>query len=251
MKQADIDALPAVARFGRDEFLRNYWQHKPGEHVTFLAPTQNGKTTFMFDLLAHTNWEQIYRKIKPHPPLVLVMKPRDLVVDEGAKKLEFKTVRAWPPVTSVWSPKRPGYVLWPKHTFDPDIDDVNLRREMRKAILYCYKQGNRIVVADETYGLVNDLKLMKELTAVHTRGAGMGVSLWCMTQKPTHIGTWAYSQAEHLFIGFDPDERARDRFKEIGGVNPDVVKHECARLQDFEWLYIRRTGRRMCIVQAN
>lgn len=245
-----VDERPKVVRFGRQEFLEKYWNHHPGEHVTMLAPTQNGKTTFMFDLLAHTNWDVNFRGIKPHPPLILVMKPRDLVVSKGVKKLGFKTVKKWPPAPSIWTPKPKGFALWPPHSFDPDIDDVRLHAEMRRAILMSYKQGNRIIVADETYGLINDLKLTREITTVHTRGAGMGVSIWCMTQKPTHIGTWAYSQAEHLFIGYDPDERARDRFKEIGGVDPDIVKYEAARLQTFEWLYFRRTGRYICIIEA-
>lgn len=105
-------------------------------------------------------------------------------------------------------------------------------------------------MADETYGLVNELGLHKLVTAVHSRGAGMGTGIWCMSQKPTHIGTWAYGQAEHLFLGNDPDKRARDRFSEIGGVDPDVVKHYVASLEKYEWFYIRRTDRVMCIISA-
>lgn len=246
-----VQEIPTVTRFGREEFLTRRWNHGPGEHVTMLAPTQSGKTTFMFDLLSHANWNREFRGIKPHPPLILVMKPRDQVVNVGMKRLKLKRLKTWPPVSSIWKPNVPGYVLWPPHSFDPDVDDVNLRREMRKAVLSCYKQGNRIIIADETFGLINELKLHKEVTIVHSRGAGMGVSIWCMTQKPTHIGTWAYSQAEHLFLAYDPDERARDRFSEIGGVDPKIVKYHVANLKDFEWLYIRRSGRVMCIIESN
>jgi hypothetical protein len=232
-----------IARFGRQEFLTERWNYGAGEHVTMLAPTQNGKTTTTFDLLKHVPKQK-------NVPVMLVMKPRDPTVSRGIKALKYRTVRAWPPLPSLWRPKPPGYALWPSHTFDPDKDDVLLKREMRKAVLDCYRKGDVIIVADETYGLVNELKLERELTAVHSRGAGMGVGLWCMTQKPTHIGLWAYSQAEHLFLGYDPDKRARQRFTEIGGVDPDLVE-ECVKgLGKYEWLYIKRTGPTMCVIEA-
>lgn len=236
------EELPTVVRFGRSEFLEKYWTYKPGEHLTMLAPTQNGKTTTAFDLLAHLPKQE-------KPPVVLVMKPRDKTVTACVKKVGFRTIRSWPPIPTPWQVPK-GYVLWPKHSFDPDRDDEVLSREFRKAITAAYAGGDRIVMADETYGLINELGLHKLITAVHSRGAGMGVGIWCMTQKPTHIGTWAYSQAEHLFLGHDPDKRARDRFAEIGGVDPDIVKHYVANLKKYEWFYIRRTGPVMCIIEA-
>lgn len=246
MRKSVEEALPVVKQIGRQDFLENYWHYKAGEHVTFLAPTQNGKTTMIFDLLKHTHLGK-----DDHPPIVLVVKPRDPTVTEKLKQLDYRIVRSWPPVPSPWKPKPAGYGLWPKHSFDPDADDEAHKPIMRRAILGAYRKGNTILVADETYGLMQDLGLGNEITKVHSRGAGMGVGIWCATQKPTHIGTWAYSQAEHLFIGYDPDKRARDRFSEIGGVDPDLVKHVAANLGKFEWLYIRRTGRVMAIIKAN
>lgn len=237
--------IPAVKRYGRQEFLESVWKYKLGEHLTILAPTQNGKTTFMGDLLKHRSPRK-----DENPPLVLVMKPRDPVVTDLTKRLEFKRIKQWPPLPSVWNPKPPGYVLWPPHKFDPEIDDIRLRDIMRRAILDCYRKGDRILVADETYGLINELKLHKDITAVHSRGSGMGLGIWCATQKPTHIGTWAYSQAVHLFLGYDPDENARKRFAEIGGVDPDIVKHYVMNLEQYEWFYIRRNDRSMCIIEG-
>jgi hypothetical protein len=176
------------------------------------------------------------------------MKPRDREVTKWVKALDYRRLQTWPPFRSMWRPAPPGYVLWPRHTFDPDVDDARMHREFRKAILGRYKQGDSIVMADEILGIVDELHLGKEVRAVHTRGSGMGVGIWCMTQKPSHVGGWVYSQAEHLFLGNDPDKRNRDRFAEIGGVDPEVVKHYVARLPMYHWLYIKRGGRRMCIV---
>lgn len=244
MAQATIPDLELVPR---EEFLAEMWpvNYRAGHHVTLIAPTQNGKTFLAFQLLAHV---QPPKRPRWNPPVVLVMKPRDREVERWTQALGYQRLYTWPPVRSPWKGTPPGYVLWPKHTFDPDRDDATMYREFRKAILGRYKQGNSIIFADEILGLVDELRLGKEVRAVHTRGSGMGLGIWAATQKPSHVGGWVYSQAEHLFLGNDPDKRNRDRFAEIGGVDPEVVKHYVAGLPRFHWLYVRRTGRKMCIV---
>lgn len=242
----NVAELPQVKHIGRDEFLRRYWKYQPGEHVTFIAPTQNGKTTMIFDLLKHTHFTK-----KDNPPIVLVMKPRDGQVDKKIKELKFRKVRSWPVVPSIYNPNPKGYAVWPKHTFERERDDEEHARIMRYVLNHSYKRGNTTIIADETYGLVNELKLGPDITRIHSRGASMRTGIWCATQKPTHIGTWAYGQAEHLFIGFDPDEGARERFGEIGGVDPKLVEHEASKLRKFEWLYFRRSDRVLCVIEAN
>lgn len=236
--------MNGVTIFEREEFLSERWHYRAGEHVTILGPTGSGKTYLAYELLGRTATPAL-------PAIVLVMKPRDSTVTRFTKALRYRRVKFWPPPPALGAARKPaGYVLWPPHSFDPDLDDPRLQREFRKAILHSYRRGNRILFCDETYGLCDELSLVKELRTLWTRGRSMECGLWAASQRPTHIPLWAYNQAEHLFLHNDPDKRTRERFDEIGGVDPGLVREVVAGLDKHQWLYIRRTGPALCIVDA-
>lgn len=236
------DDFPEVERFDRMEFVTNRFHYEPGEHVSFIGPTGSGKTTFAYQLLKEVSSPKLQG-------IVLVMKPRDKTAKDWNEALGYKIVRDWPPPMSVWEPKKlPGYTLWPKFTFDPYRDNDTQEDIFRRCLMDSYKKGNRIVFGDEAYSLANELNLGTELVTLWSKGRSMGTGLWAATQKPTHVPLWLYSQAQHLFLHNDPDERARKRFDEIGGVDPKLVRTVVGKLAKHEWLYIRRDGPEMAIV---
>jgi len=234
-----------VVRLDRGEFLREYWDYSPGEHVTILAPTGGGKTHLGYQLLAETMSED-------DPAIVFVMKPRDATVEKFAKRLRLRIVREWPPPVHgrVLHGKPRGWVLWPAHSFRPRVDQARHSVIFERAILDSYRRGHRILFADETFSLEEELGLTQELRTVWTKGRSMECGLWAASQRPAFISLWAY-QAHHLFLGNDPDERARARLAEIGaGVDKGLVRATVGGLEQHEFLYINRDERTMCVISS-
>lgn len=233
---------PTLATIPRAEFVARRFKYETGEHVTVVGPTGCGKSHLVFELL-----EQVATPARP--VVYLVKKPRDRLIKSAGKRMKLRNVKTWPPSPSIFAPRKPrGWLLWPRTRFDQAIDRPHKATVFRKALLASYKNGNRTVVADDAYGIAKLLQLESDLIEFWTEARSMDAGLWSMFQKPTHVPLWAYSQAEHLFLFNDPDERARDRFAEIGGVDPDLVRDTVMALKKHQCLYIRRGGPRMCIV---
>lgn len=233
-------------KIDRWEFLRRYFDVKPDEHVLILGPTGSGKTKMALDALSVVSRPE-------NPAVVFAMKPRDKTLDGFAKDNEFQTVSFWPPpISKKWRPKKAnGYLLKPPH----NMRDIYWTRQkhhdvFREAILDSYAKGNRILFADETYSLTNELQLGDELVTVWTKGRSMNCTLWSASQRPAFIPTWAYSQSSHFFISYDPDKRSRKRYEEISGVDPDIIREGTEALEEYEWLYVKAAGRKstVCIV---
>lgn len=239
-----------ITRFTREEFLAERWDYRPGEHVSLITATQNGKTTMVFDLLRHTDtsWCSI-------PPTMLVAKPKDRTVAAGLEALDFVEVDKWPPPKKWFSEKAPGYGLWPKHLRDApeETNDAHIASTLRPAVRELFWRGNTICIADEIYHLCALYGMSAQMTRHWTQGHGMGSGLWSATQKPSgtqqgSVPSFMYNSPTHTFLGREPDERNRKRFGEIGGVDPRLVSDAVKGLQKFEWLYIHRDGPTMAIV---
>ncbi len=217
------------------------WDYKAGEHVTVLGPTGSGKTHLAYGLLEVTAHPKL-------PAVVMVMKPRDPTVAGWSRRIGLIRTHGWPAVPNPFEQRRNGWTVWPRHRFDPEADDAMLHTVFRRAILDSYKRGRRILFADEAAGLSGELDLERELKTVWMRGRSMECGLWAASQRPVEIPLHAYSQAHHLFLAHDPDYRTRQRYAEIGGVDPAIVLRDTAELPRWHWLYIRREGQRRVII---
>lgn len=238
--------MPKVDSMSREEFFQEGWKYEPGEHVSFIGRNGSGKTELAFELMERTATEEM-------PALVLVMKPRDKTVRRWQKRLEWRIVRSWPPLPSVWKPgKQRGYIIWPLHTRDWEGDRVRHRAIFQSVLRDSYhSKQHRIVFADEVVSLDHEVKLGPDMVHLWTKGRSMECGLWGATQRPAFVAGEMYSAPQHIFLAYDPDKRTTDRYAEIGGVDPDLIKHVLKQLPRWHWLYIRRTDYTMCVVRAD
>lgn len=249
-RNREVESVPHISRA---EFL-DQWHFSP-THVTFIGPTQRGKTTFAIQLLQRT--------ISPKLPVVaLAGKPpdRDPTMAKMADVLNLRIVTTWPPDRTFKDRNRNGFVLRPKHSMkDIDADNDNLSREFRKAIMSCYASKKPVILlVDEAHQVQNDLKLKKECESILMRGMPV-VSEWSLIQRGFYVTYHCYSAPEHVFIFNDPDKSNQDRYKEIGGVDPGLVGQLVRNLKTYETeagnsisecLYIRRSGPRLMIIDV-
>jgi hypothetical protein len=243
-----------ITEVDREDFLGRFWRYQAGQHTTFLAPTDCGKTTLCFQLLQRT-WQ-----LERIPTVFYATKPRDDLVADWADGLGYKTIRDWPPPATgrlwraLFNQPVPGWVLWPRHDGDPDIDDAHHHEVFRRAMLATYRDGARrkrarwITVSDEAGSLANDLALRKIQTTVLKKARACKCGSWNGDQRPANLPYECYNCAEHVFIHHDPDKRTRERYDEIGGFDGNVVRDVVRTLEKWSYLYLRRSDRSMCII---
>ncbi|SRR6266568_2423104 len=241
----------------RREFARQFGNdYSSGQHVTFIGPTQRGKTTLCLDLLS--------KVISPERPCVILAgKPpsRDKAMDEIAPKmLNLRVVEEWPPTRTFRDRKRNGYVLRPEQKMRSRADDeANLKAQFSKAIMDNYrKKTPTITVADEAYLVQVTLKLKGDYEQPLMRGAPHN-AMWSLIQRGAYVSYLSYNSPDHIFIFNDPDVANRKRYADIGGVDPRLVYDITTTLQTYEiqsgqtiseCLYIRRAGPELLIVDV-
>lgn len=238
----------------RHEFARERFDYKPGQHVVFGGPSQNGKTSLAFDLLQYTATPDL-------PAYISVSKPQDPVTAKRGKELEFRKVDNWPPPAQVkdfFGDKPRGYLVWPKFG-DLHGDVENAYRVTSLLLQERYSAGAKgkakgILVLDDTYVKSKVLGLDRSMTTLHAMAGAMGLGCWTFVQKPTGAGEtpiMAYGACEYAFLFRDPDKRSRQRYDEIGGFDPGYVAQKVMSLEQYQCLCLKRTGRYMCIVDRN
>jgi hypothetical protein len=234
----------------RAEFARDRFDYKAGEHVVFGGPTQRGKTTLAFQLLEYCATPEL-------PAYVAVSKPEDKVTSREGLRLGFRRVTDWPApvkVQDAWNGKPPGYLIWPKFG-DINTDVAKCADVTARLIGDRYTAGVKkkkgILVMDDTMVKSKIMGLDGPMTTILAMSGAMGLGQWTFVQKPTDSGRtaiWSYGASEHVFITYDPDRNNQRRYDEIGGIDPHFVAKASQKLGPYEFLYIKRTERFVCIV---
>lgn len=248
-----------MMQLSRAEFLNEWFDFNPGEHINIISPTGGGKTVLLGQLKERIG--------ELHPSLrtvTLMPKLADDSTDAEIENLGYKEIQDWPPTHRFWENKPPGYVLWPEH----DVNDEAANRErhtdiFRRALNSQYSDGKSLTVVDDAYIIGVLYGLNKELDRHWIAGRSNKASLVTALQKPSGttggaISSYAYNSPIHLFLGKDTDARNLKRFGEISAsdMNPhdleDIVRNlrihriDGAAVTDF--LYLDRRSGRMATV---
>lgn len=261
-----------LLRLPRDVFLEEYWEYRKGQHVAFIEPTGGGKTRLKYQLLR--------RAMEQNPGLnvrVTIPKRRDPGAASWNAALGLKETPVWPAAPKrFWEAAPAGHALWPRHINgvpgqdDPEVvlaaNRAHIERQLKACIQQSYQEGDCIHDADDIFVQAVLLHLNEFFNEVWAMGGVMGCGLWGANQKPSgtrdgSVSSFFYNSPKHLFLGYDQDERNRDRFGEIGGVDRKYVSRIVQNLEIHEIngnaisdkLYITKAqagpeGPAMCIV---
>lgn len=247
-----------AAVIDREEFITSRFNYRSGQHVSFFGPTGDGKSTLAFGLLDQVSTTDLQ-------VVNLVVKPRDDDVLRLSNNAGFELVKTWPPnrVPQLWKGEPRGWTLWPKHKLrDLDWTEANLYRHMIAALVDSYaSRRKRIVFSDEIAGIIELPTPHKDapttrrwVEAIYGRGRSLHCGQWAATQQPTYVPRKMYSQASHIFLSPDPDEDARKRYSEIGGIDKKLLLHNLERCESYQFVYVgkkqKNTPTTICIVGA-
>jgi hypothetical protein len=253
-----IDVVP------RKDFCQEFGrEYGSGQHFTGLGPTRRGKTRLTRQLLAKC-------ASKDRKALVLhgKIKGRDPEIPAMAKELNLRIISEYPPDWRPGDRNRNGFILVPLQRPAESIEQENalLTQEFRKGIHANYSdvKHDTILLVDESHQAQETLKLKRELEGPLMRGAPQCAE-WNNIQRGRYVSYHCYDAPEHIIIFFDPDISNQKRYSEIGGVDPDYVRHITRGLQTrtiktnggrdkatiSEALYIKRGGPTLMIVSMD
>lgn len=209
------------------EFRRDVFNWKAGEHVSLIGPTGLGKTTMLLNVL-------------PMHPFVTVFatKPRDrtmtaLIQHEGYVRLD-----RWRSLDPVQYPRR---VIWPDATA---LNSKDLQKEVfRDAFAKIYKEGGWTLALDETWYLDEILKLSEEIRTYLLQARSLDISLLSAFQRPAWVPRELYSSSTHLMFWRTNDETDLRSLSGIGYRSAALIRDIVSDLDLYQVLYINsRTG---------
>jgi hypothetical protein len=223
----------SLTRLSRGEMLDGYFDYRPGQHLALIEPTGGGKTRLKYQLLRAAMAQNPGLGVR-----VTIPKRRDPEAAAWNAELGLKETPEWPPPRKrPWEPEPAGYAVWPKHIMgspDEDPDEVLARNRahiehvMKASAQDSYQGGNVIHDADDIYVQAVIHHMNEFFSEMLTNGRSIGCGLWGANQKPSgtregSVTSFFYNAPSHLFLGADLDERNRERFGEIGGVDRRFV----------------------------
>lgn len=225
----------------REDFARDYYDRKPGEHGVFGGASTHGKTSLEFALLKHVATPEF-------PAYVAVSKPHDPATLKYGRELGFRFVDQWPAprkFSEIFGEKPRGYVVWP--AFGDLRSDMERCADVTRTLLMDrytagVKRQKGLLVMDDTMIKAKVMGLDGEMVTILAMAGGMGIGMDTMVQKPTDSGRtplWAYTMSTHKFFRHEKEKNMRRRYAEIANMDFPSFSEATSSLTEFQFLYVR------------
>ncbi len=210
----------SLLQLDRRDWLENYFDWLPGQHVLIVEPTGGGKTHLAYQMLA-----EVMSRFPRLSYVSLMPKPADPATAAWAKALGLRETPVWPPRPRLLAGRPAGHVLWPRHRMDlpPAQRREEVGKVLRAGLDAQYKAGSSVSLVDDAHSAATYMALNDYIEEILVNGRAGGAAAWLPLQKPSGtvnaggITTYAYSAPTHLIFGRDTDARNLKRLAEIGG----------------------------------
>jgi hypothetical protein len=230
----EVEPLIWSEKGGFLDWFREAW--KPGEHLSVIAPTGAGKTTFVGGLLSLRRY-------------VLALDPKG--GDSTLSALGFPRLEGWPGEKRMSQavsrndengiPSR--YVVGPKVRSSQDQE--RLREVMRDTLEDAYSMGGWSVFADELQLLTDPrmLNLRSQVDRMLVAARDRGLSFISAYQAPSWVTPHASKQSTWVAVSYTRDTDVVNRLAEILGRPKPEIRGAITGLDRFSWLVVGRNPR--------
>jgi len=230
----EVEPLVWGAPGGFLEWFGQAW--KPGEHVSVIAPTGAGKTTFVGGLL------QLRR-------YVLALDPKG--GDSTLSGLEYPRLSTWPGerklgelVAKNDQEGRPSrYILGPRVVRHEDNE--KLREVTKEALDGAFTMGGWTLYADELQ-IISDPRmqgLRKEVDRILIAARDKGLSFVSSYQSPSWVTPNAAKMSTWVAVSYTRDTDVVNRLAEVLGRPRAEIRGAVAGLDRYSWLIVGRDPR--------
>ena len=233
-RKLEIEPLVWNGRAGFLEWFSSEWQ--PGQHLSVIAPTGAGKTTFVGGLL----------KLRKY---VLALDPKG--GDSTLSGLEYPRLNEWPGDKKIAQmvatndqngvPSR--YIVGPRVSKSEDYE--SLRETTKEALDGAFNLGGFTVYADELQ-ILSDPRMMnlrKEADRMLIAARDKGLSFVSSYQAPSWVTPHAGKMSTWVAISYTRDTDVVNRLAEILGRPKPEIRGAISGLDPYTWLVAGRNPR--------
>jgi hypothetical protein len=205
-------------------WLDDNWEQ--GQHISLIAPTGSGKTTFASHIISRRKW-------------VIALDPKG--GDSTLAKLGWERLKSWPPPWSIRSRIQQGEPVRLIVGFKPrKLDEVMKLRELqRKTLEGAFMQGGWTLYVDEAQ-VLSDPRMMAvrgPLEELMIAARDRKVSVVSSTQAPKWASRALWEQATYIATTTTRDREIIRRLADVLGQDRAELEGVLTRLPRFYWIF--------------